>query len=392
MEIFWHSLSPEQIFEKLSTSSQGLSSADSVTRLAEHGSNVLPENKPPSWLAIFLRQFNSPLILILIGAALVTYLIGEESDAYIILAVLVFNAIIGAVQEGRAQNTLLALKKYVETKAVVIRDGKEIIVPDTDLVPGDIISIAEGDKIPADARIISAFNLRIDESSLTGESEPVMKVSEIVSKGELSVADRKNMVWKGTHSVAGSAQAVVVATGSNTVIGKVAWQISSIDTEIPLKANIRYLSRAIILAVGAICLVLFAVGLVRGESVRTMFTTVVSLAVSIIPEGLPVVLTLVLASGVWRMSKRNALVKKLQAIEALGQARVIAVDKTGTITRNELVVRQVWTAGSLYEIGGTGYEPVGDVAKGQDIVDAANHPELLLVGKSVSLASSARLS
>ena len=390
METKWYLLSQEQIFEKLHTSLHGLTPSDVQDKIKQYGFNILPEKKPTSLIRLFFNQFNSPLILILLLASVITYIIGGTTDAYIILAVLIFNAIVGTIQEGKAQNTLNALKKFVETKATVLRDGTEFIIPDREIVPGDIINLEEGEKVSADARVILSQNLKADEASLTGESEPVYKIAEIL-KQESSVADQRNMLFKGTHIVYGNGRVVVVGTGSSTVIGKIAKEISSIDTEIPLKANIRYLSRAIIITVGIICAVLFSIGIATGESIRTMFTVVVSLSVSIIPEGLPIVITLVLATGVWRMSKRNALVKKLQAVEALGQAQVIAVDKTGTITKNELVVRQVWTADKLFDVGGIGYEPVGSITLGNNVVDAVNHPELLFIGKVTALCASARL-
>lgn len=390
MEIKWYSLSQEQIFEKLNTSLHGLSLDEVQNRIKQYGFNALPEKKPTSLIRLFFNQFNSPLIFILLAASIITYVIGEAPDAYIIMAVLIFNAIVGTIQEGKAKNTLNALKKFVETKATVFRGGTEFIISDREVVPGDIINLEEGEKIPADARVILSQNLKADEASLTGESEPVYKIAETL-KQEVSVADQRNMLFKGTNIVSGNGRAVVVATGSATVIGKIAKEISSIDTEIPLKANIRYLSRAIIITVGIICATLFSIGIASGESIRTMFAIVVSLSVSIIPEGLPIVITLVLATGVWRMSKRNALVKKLQAVEALGQAQIIAVDKTGTITKNELVVRQVWTAGKLFDVGGVDYEPIGDIKFGNNVVDAVNHPELLTIGKATALCASARL-
>ena len=391
MDTKWYLLSQEQIFKKLNTSLRGLSLDEVQNRIKQYGFNVLPEKKPTSLVRLFFNQFNSPLIFILIIASFITYIIGETTDACIILAVLIFNAIVGTIQEGKAQNTLNALKKFVETKATVLRNGTEFIISDNEVVPGDIIDLQEGEKIPADARVILSQNLKVDEASLTGESESVYKIFDVLTQDTVSVADQRNMLFKGTNIVSGSGRAVVVATGSNTVIGSIAKEISSIDTEIPLKANIRYLSRAIIITVGIICALLFGIGIATGESIRTMFTIVVSLSVSIIPEGLPIVITLVLATGVWRMSKRNALVKKLQAVEALGQAQIIAVDKTGTITKNELVVRQVWTVDKLFDIGGIGYEPVGDVTLRNNVIDAVNHPELLMVGKVVALCASARL-
>jgi cation-transporting ATPase F len=232
--------------------------------------------------------------------------------------------------------------------------------------------------------------LKVDEAALTGESEAVYKTTEALAKNT-AVADQTNMVFKGTHIVRGGGIAVIVATGLATQIGVIAREVSLQTSEVPLKANIEHLSRMIMWAVAGISVLLFVIGIALGKGVFEMFTTVVSLAVSVIPEGLPIVLTLVLASGVWRMSKRYALVKKLQAVEALGQARVIAVDKTGTITKNELVVQRVYADGRMFSIGGVGYEPTGDVFLDESAVEVVNHPELLHVGKVAALNSNARV-
>ncbi len=321
MQNTWHTKTIPDTLSILHTSERGLTADEVTRRLKQYGYNKLPESKPDGLPIIFLRQFQSPLIYILIAASAIVFFMGETIDGSIILAVLLFNAIIGTVQEGKAQNTLLALKRFVETKATVLRDGKELIIPDTEVVPGDIIMLAEGEKVPADARIIISNSLKADEASMTGESEPVEKIAEVLKGQNVAIADQKNMLFKGTHIVSGNGRAVVVGTGLDTVIGKIATEIATIDTEIPLKANIRYLSRLIIITVASISTFLFTFGIILGKSAKEMFTTVVSLAVSTIPEGLPIVVTLVLATGVWRMSKRNALVKKLQAVEALGQAR-----------------------------------------------------------------------
>jgi Ca2+-transporting ATPase len=392
MAPFWHGEKLETVFSTLQTNEAGLSAEEAARRLKEGGPNTLPEAKPDGHLIIFLRQFQSPLIYILLAASGAVFFLGEVADGSIILAVLLFNAIVGTIQEGRAQNTLRALKQYVETTATVVRDGIELSIPDYEVVRGDILVLREGEKVPSDARVITTNGLKLDEASLTGESEPVGKMAEAIGTKELPVAEQRNMVFKGTNVVIGNGQAVVVTTGVNTIIGTIAKEISSIDTEIPLKGNIRSLSRAIIAVVAVISTALFILGLLKGEKIITIFAMVVSLAVSVIPEGLPIVITLVLATGVWRMSKRNALVKKLQAVEALGQARVIAVDKTGTITKNELVVREVWTEGKTFSISGIGYEPKGTVSFEGSIIDAANHPELLLVGKMATLGASARVS
>lgn len=363
----------------LNANVHGLTQKEAERRLSEFGPNKLPETKAKSLLRVYLEQFQSPLIYLLLAAAFIIYMTGETTDSIIILSVLLFNSLVGTIQEGKAQNTLLALKKFTQTNATVLRDEKETIVPDSEIVAGDIIILNQGAKIPADARILISKNLLIDESMLTGESKPVHKTNE------------DNSALKGTHIIAGGGKAIVVATGLESVIGKIAKEIESIDTEIPLKTNIRDLSRLIIRTVLGLSTILFFFGISTGKPVKEMFATVISLSVSIIPEGLPIVMTMVLATGVWRMSKKNALVKKLQAVEALGQARVIAVDKTGTITKNEMVVQQVYINGIKYHIGGAGYEPVGEIQLNGKIIDPANHADLLLMGKLAALSSSAQV-
>ncbi len=386
----WHSKHLKTIFKELDSSEQGLSQVEAQHRSKEYGLNKLPEGKVDSVSVIFIRQFQSPLIYILFAVSLIVFLMGEVVDSIIILCVLIFNSIIGTIQEGKAQNTLLALKNFTETKATVLRDGAELIISDKDVVTGDIIILYEGEKIPADARIISSYNLRIDEATMTGESVPVHKTDEDTNGVEDALA-QKNMVFKGTHIVLGNGKAIVVAIGIDTEIGKIAKEIANIDTETPLRSNIRHLSRLIIIALASISVSLFSLGVVLGKPAEEMFRIVVSLAVSIIPEGLPVVMTLVLATGVWRMSKQNVLIKRLHAVEALGQARVIAVDKTGTITKNEIVIQKVFVDGKFFDIGGIGYETTGEIRLDGDIVDPANHPELLFAGKIAALCSNARV-
>jgi len=366
------------IFEELQTNEKGLTSFEVEKRLEKYGRNELPEKKPEGFLSIFINQFKSPLIYILLGAGVIVSLMGEWADAIVILAVLMLNAIIGSFQEGKAQNTIRALKNFVETKATVLRDDKEIIIPDGEVVPGDIIILQEGEKIPADAKIILSNNLRVDEAAMTGESKPVYK----------NIGDD---ILKGTVVVSGNARAVVFATGQNTNIGKIADKISEIDTEIPLKNNIKFLSTIIIRIVLALAIIVFAVGIWHNHSVEEMILSVVALSVSMIPEGLPVVITLVLAMGVWRMGKRNALVKKLQAVEALGQADIIAVDKTGTITKNELVIKKVFINNNFYEIEGIGYEPKGDIKLNNEYINPVDNSDLVYLAKISSLCAEARI-
>ncbi len=395
----WYSKTLSEIFLELSSSEHGLNETEANRRLLEYGPNKLPVAKVDNLFIIFLHQFQSPLIYILIAASAIVFAMGETIDGSIILAVLIFNAIVGTIQEGKAQNTLLALKNFVETNATVLRDGKEFIIPDSEVVPGDIIILREGEKVPADARIIVATNFEVDEASLTGESGPVHKSADTIPARQntggdgdnLPTTEQKNMLFKGTHILTGNSRAIVVATGIETVIGKISKEIGMIDTEIPLKTNIRDLSRLIIMVVAGLSIFLFVLGIISGKSVKEMFSTVVSLAVSIIPEGLPIVMTLVLATGVWRMSKRNALVKKLQAVEALGQASIIAVDKTGTLTKNEMVIQKVFVDGKIFEVGGVGYEPNGGIMLGENVIDPLNYPELLLAGKMAAFCASARV-
>ncbi|TAJ13107.1 HAD family hydrolase [Patescibacteria group bacterium] len=390
MNDVWHTKTSTELFDALHSRERGLTKEESVVRLNEYGLNKLPEVKVDGIFTIFLRQFQSPLIYILVAASAVIFALGEVVDGSIILAVLILNAIVGTFQEGKAQNTLLALKKFVETKATVLRDDKEIIISDTALVPGDILILQEGERIPADARVIVSHNLKIDEAALTGESEPTHKTSEPEVSGE-TIGQHKNIAYKGTNIVAGNGRAIVIATGSQTSIGKIASKIALVDTETPLKGNIRHLSQLIIAIVAIVSIVIFTLGILVGKPVKEMFTTIVSLSVSVVPEGLPIVVTLILAMGVWRMGKRNALVKKLQAVEALGQASIIAVDKTGTITKNELVVQKVYVGQNMFDIDGVGYESIGSIKLKGHITDAANHPELLLAGKIAAFCASARV-
>lgn len=387
----WHTLQIADVFEEVGSGEQGISELEATVRMKEYGLNVLPESKPDGLLKIFFRQFRSSLIYILLLAGVVVFAMGEIVDSVVILVVLVFNATVGTIQEGKAQNTLLALKKFIETKASVFRDGREIIIPDKNVAVGDIIILQEGEKIPADARIILSNNLKVDESALSGESTPVNKVSDVLEKKEAYAWEQKNMLFKGTKILTGSGRAVVVATGLNTVVGKIAKEITVIDTEVPLKKNIRYLSRAIIVVVAVLDIVIFLSGMIYGKSIKEMFITLVSLSVSIVPEGLPIVMTLILATGVWRMSKKNALVRRLQAVEALGQAEIIAVDKTGTITKNELVVQRIFVDNKFFEISGEGYEPKGEVRIDGKLADPLNHPELIFLAKNAALCAQARI-
>lgn len=390
MEI-WHTKTITETIEKLDSKEHGLNLNDIKIRLQKFGYNKLPEKETDSLIAIFIRQFQSPLIYILLLASAMVLSMGEVTDSLIIFAVLFFNAIVGTIQEGKAQNTLSALKKFVETNATVLREHKEYIIPDKELVPGDIIILQEGEKVPADARVISSNNLKADEAAMTGESEPVYKTNAVLTDPKLQISEQKNIIFKSTNIVAGNGKAIVIATGIETAVGKISQEIAAIDTEIPLKTNIRHLSRLIIIFTAATSAILFVLGVSSGTPAKEMFKTVVSLSVSIIPEGLPIVMTLILAMGVWKMSKQNVLVRRLQAVETLGQANIIAVDKTGTITKNEMIVQKAYIGGKLFEISGNGYEPKGEITLEKNIIDPLIHNELILAGKISAFCSNARV-
>ncbi len=386
----WYKKTIAESLADLGSIESGLTQEEAVLRLAKYGQNILPEPKVDSLWLIFLRQFQSPLIYILLVATVIVFLLQEYIDAAIIFFVLFLNAVIGTIQEGKSQNTLLALRRFVETSATVLRGDREIILLDKEVVPGDIILIGEGEKVPADARLLFSSGLKIDEAALTGESEAVLKFADEIGASDLPVADQKNMVWKGTNAVSGSGRAVVVATAAETVIGAISKKLSAIDTEIPLKREIAALSKIIVVFVLILSVGLLALGVYLGNSVPEMFLVVVALAVAVVPEGLPVVLTLVLALGVFRMSRRNVLVKRLQAVESLGQTKIIAVDKTGTLTKNEMVIERIYIAGKFFEIGGVGYEPSGDIKFQGRVIDSLNHPELIMAGKIAAFCANAR--
>ena len=369
----------------------GLSTDEARNRFEIYGPNSLKIAKPRSRVAVFFSQFASPLIYILLVAGIIVGILGNTEDAVIIFIVLLLNALVGTYQEGKAEDTLSALGSLTATEAEVVRNGVEEIISDREVVPGDIILVTEGNKVPADARLIETSSLAVDESALTGEAESVEKDDQIILSGEPSEADQLNMVFKGTFVTRGRGRAIVVATGKNSVVGKISEALVLIDTDVPLKKNIKKLSTIIITAIGIISVAIFLLGISAQKGALEMFSIVVALAVSAIPEGLPVVVTLVLALGVWRMSKQRVLVKRLQAVEALGQASVIALDKTGTVTRNEMMVEKLYTASGTYDVVGKGYEAKGSLFQNGESIVAPDHADLMAAGRSAVLVSSARV-
>jgi Ca2+-transporting ATPase len=360
MESYRHAL--EDLLRELQTSAKGLSKEEAQERLRKFGPNRLAEEKRTSRLAVFFRQFKSPLIYILLVAAIVTGLLKDTVDSGVILVVLIFNAVIGFIQEVKAEESVRALRKLVVSKARVVRSGIEKEIPSEELVPGDWVFLASGGKVPADLRLAATVELRVDESMLTGESLPAEKSSGPLTEENLPAGDQKNMAFMGTVVVNGRAQGVVTATGTQTVLGRIARDVEEAETaQAPLQEKIRRFSNRIGVVVLAASLALISVGILLGESLKDMFMTAVAAAVATIPEGLPVVLTIALAVGVKRMARRNAIIRRLAAVETLGSTTVICTDKTGTLTQNEMTVKVVYDGEHVFETTGGGYDPRGEI-------------------------------
>ncbi len=353
----WFNKEVLEVEEILKTNKEnGLSKEEVEKRKKEYGLNELEQKKKKTLIQKFLEQFKDFMIIVLIIAAIVSGVVGVAegegiTDTIIILIVVVLNAIIGVVQENKAEKSLEALQKLSAHASKVIRDGKIDVVQSRDLVPGDIVVLDTGDYIPADLRIIEAVNLKSQESSLTGESVPVDKNTEVIKDEKVGLGDRENMLFSSSLITYGRGKGIVVETGMNTEVGKIAKIINDTDANItPLQAKLNKLGKTLGIAALAICIVIFVIGIAYGKNVIDMFMTAVSLAVAAIPEGLAAVSTIVLAIGVQRMVKKNAIIKKLPAVETLGSATVICSDKTGTLTQNKMTVQKIFTNGTLESV------------------------------------------
>ena len=356
----WYQLEINQIFAELDSSEHGLTGTEAGERLQRFGPNKLAEGAGISRLQILLHQFKSPLIYILLIAAVVTAFLQEYKDTGVILAILLINAIVGYIQEYKAEKNVRALKSMVVARARVLRDGKEIEINGEEVVPGDIVLLASGGRVPADVRLIKTIELRADESMLTGESVPAEKASAAIAEDNLTPGDQRNIAFMGTVVVNGRAKGVVVATGSRTVLGHIATDVQEIGvTKSPLQEKIDRFANNIGIIIMVASALLFLIGILVGISAKDMFMTAVAAAVAAIPEGLPIVVTITLAIGVARMAQRNAIIRKLPAVETLGSTTVICSDKTGTLTKNEMTVKLVYDGEKIYELTGTGYEPEG---------------------------------
>lgn len=385
----WHSMPADDLAQTLKSSSQGLSEIEAKRRLEEIGPNEFREEERISPLNIFVQQFKKILMIILLVAVSLSFLLGEVIDALVILAIVIAIAMLGFVQEYRAERALEALKKMAAPTATVIREGREREIPARELVPGDSILLTVGDKIPADSRLIDAMNLKVDEASLTGESVPVEKETKVVPDST-PVADRANMVFMGTVVTYGRGKAVVTSTGMNTEFGKMAGSIQAAKKpRTPLEIRMEHIGRWIGLLCIAVVALVASLGIYRGEPILTMFMLGVALAVAAVPEALPAVMTMGLAIGVRRMAKRNAIVRRLPAVETLGCTTVICSDKTGTMTRSEMTVRRIYLNNQIVEVSGIGYEPKGGFHIRGEIMEKDKHLDLLL--KAAVLCNDAHL-
>ena len=394
----WHAMSAEAVEKELGVDpGRGLDAAEAAGRLKTYGPNRLPEGKKKGPLARFLAQFNNVLIYVLLTAGFVKLMLSLWLDASIIFAVVILNSVLGFLQEGRAEKALDSIRNMLSAEARTVRGGEARLIPAEDLAPGDIVLLESGDKIPADLRLIDAKNLRTEEAALTGESAPAEKTTDPVA-ANATVGDRENIAFSGTMVVSGRATGVVVATGSQTELGRINQMLAEVSAlETPLLRQIKKFGYVITAVIGVISVLLFSWGHWLGHMTFVqLFQAVVGIAVSLIPEGLPALITITLAIGVQRMAQRNAIIRRLPAVETLGSVSRICSDKTGTLTLMEMMVTSVVTADKAYEVSGDGYAPEGQVTEAGKVTDAGaplrEAPETLkLMGRVSMLCNDAEL-
>jgi len=386
----WHTQSVEDILSQLESTTAGLSSAEATRRLAEYGPNELQAAHRISAFQILVEQFKNVLVLILLAATALSAFLGHGLEAIVITVIVLFAVLLGFVQEYRAERAIEALRKMAAPTATVLRDDDETEIPARDLVPGDVILLRAGDRIPADARLIEAVNLQVDEAALTGESVPVEKHTAPLPVGSLAVGDRRNMIYSGTIVTYGRGRAVVVATGMKTEFGEIAQMLQTIETgRTPLQENLDKVGHVLARAAFVVVALIVALGFLRGQPFIEMLVFGIALAVAVVPEALPAVVTISLAIGVQRMVKRNALMRRLPAVETLGSVSVICSDKTGTLTKDEMTARKIYVAGQVWEISGAGYEPSGSFYKNGSAEEPTEAVKLLL--RASALASDAHV-
>lgn len=367
----WYEVEVEQVEKMTATNTQtGLSKKEVEKRLKKFGENKLAEGEKPSAFLVFLNQFKDFMVLVLLAATLISGLLGEYIDAITIMVIVLLNGVLGFIQERKAEKSLEALKELSAPQMYVLREGEWVKTPSSQVVVGDIVKVASGDRVGADLRLIQTNALQIEESSLTGESVPVEKHGEVLLKGDKSLGDQENMAFMGTLVTKGNGIGIVVATGMKTEMGKIAHLLQTQESTVtPLQLRLEQLGKILIVLALMLTALVVVIGLFRGFDLYTMVISGVSLAVASIPEGLPAIVTVALALGVQRMIRRKAIVRKLPAVETLGCASVICSDKTGTLTQNKMTVTALWTDDKTYRVTGVGYEPEGDFLFQNEKVD-----------------------
>jgi magnesium-transporting ATPase (P-type) len=388
----WHTLAPEETLRRLAGSLHGLTAQEAARRLSEYGPNRLAPPRRRGPVLRFLLQFHNVLIYVLLGAAAITAGLGHWVDTGVILGVVVINAVIGFIQEGKAEAALAAIRKMLSLSAHVLREGRRATIPAEDLVPGDVVLLESGDKVPADLRLLELKNLRVEEAALTGESEPAEKSADAVAL-DAALGDRFCMAYAGTLVTFGQARGMVVATGQATELGRISRLLEEVEeVTTPLLRKIAGFGRWLTAAVLGLSALTFAFGVwMRGYTAGEMFLAVAGIAVAAIPEGLPAIMTITLAIGVQRMARRNAIVRRLPAVETLGSVTVICSDKTGTLTRNEMTVQRVVTAGRAADAGGVGYVPEGGFSVDGRDLDPAQDAALTELARAALLCNDAQL-
>jgi magnesium-transporting ATPase (P-type) len=388
----WHAASVDEVLKFYETNLNGLRESEAVERRSRYGLNKLPEAKSRGAIVRFLLQFNNVLILVLLAASLITALLGHWIDTGVILLVVLANAVIGFVQEGKAEQALDAIRKLISAQASILREGHRLTVTAEELVPGDIVVLDAGDRVPADTRLVRLRNLRIDEALLTGESVPVDKNAKAVVT-DAPVGDRSSMAFSGTLVVSGHGTGIVVGTGTNTELGRISEMLGSIETlTTPLIRTMNQFARQLAIAILLLSSLLFLfAAFIRSYPIVDAFMAAVALAVAAIPEGLPAVMTITLAIGVQRMASRNAIIRQLPAVETLGSVSIICADKTGTFTRNEMTVRSVIAGSKPFVVTGVGYEPRGSFLTGENEIDPMQEPLLVELIRAGLLCNDASL-
>ncbi len=386
----WHTLMVEETFERLKSTGEGLSAEEAARRLEHFGRNELQTSGRVSPWAILLEQFKNVLIIILLFATALSAFLGHGVEAIAITVIVLFAVILGFLQEYRAERAIEALRELAAPAATVVRDGRERDVSAHELVPGDVILLATGDKVPADVKLIEAVNLQTNEAALTGESAPVEKQTRPLEDEKLPTGDRTNMAYAGTMVTYGRGRSIVTATAMNTEFGKIARMLETVETgKTPLQENLDRVGKALARVAIALVLIIVAFGLLRGQPFVEMLIFGVALAVAVVPEALPAVVTISLALGVKRMIKRHALVRRLSAVETLGSTSIICSDKTGTLTKDEMTIRKCYVGGQMFEVSGAGYEPSGSFSLNGQTVEPSESLKLLL--RAAALASDARV-